>query len=432
MQAFAVLLAIALPAVLAGRFLDQSQAGVVTTYKIPLQGVWQSFQPSWTSQLTEIDVYLGADVPEMSCVPYTGLLTIYEGKGASHTPFFADSQQRYQQEVEGKCPCTDQSCIGWQTFELDESVSVESLKLYSFHLSSSWTGISQSKQPVPFRIGVIVADAYQRGTNDFSVPGYDYTFKTFMFSSSSDTNVFHTSTTPGIQGAHADQEGQTSQSASLAIGLGVGIALLAICVLAVIAIRRRQHSRNKVQEKNWYSSSEAVAELRRRLGVYADVDDSEPSGRFVHRSAFMEVDETIATQNGDHETRARLASSSVSLRAMSQRTSSMLASLPATQAATVFDESLLPDVADEASYMMDSRPTPKSSRYVVATDESPALRQPARIHLAQRASSSLNDESVADSAYIDVTGSVVNSTSCDDDEEIAASYLELFPDEPKA
>ncbi len=112
----------------AGRFLDQSQAGVVTTYKasrislhvltlwltpcglraqIPSQGVWQSFKPAWTGDLNEINVFLGADVPASACVPYRGTLSLYRGSGKSQAPFFTQEQLLIKQEVTGTCQCTE-------------------------------------------------------------------------------------------------------------------------------------------------------------------------------------------------------------------------------------------------------------------------------------------------------------------------------------
>ena len=139
------------------------------------RGIWQSFTPAWSSQLTEVDIFFGAGVSLASqCVPYQGTFSVYRGSGRTAPPFFAAANLLYTAPYTGHCNCNEHGCISWESIILSAPIAVEADQVYSISLSgASLTG-------VPYRVGIYVADVYQRGSNDFATPGYDLTFRTYL------------------------------------------------------------------------------------------------------------------------------------------------------------------------------------------------------------------------------------------------------------
>ena len=106
--------------------------------------------------------------------------------------------------------------MAWNLFRLSSSVKVIAGQDYAFHLSPAVNTDYSAKATVTYRIGVLVADVYQRGTNDFSVPGYDYTFKIFMLTSPDSSALFADDATvdPGVLSNNVDQSDSSKSGAS--------------------------------------------------------------------------------------------------------------------------------------------------------------------------------------------------------------------------
>ncbi len=274
--------------------------------------------------------------------------------------------------------------------------------------------------PIPFRVGVIVADAYQRGTNDFAVPGYDYTFKTYMAQSSDEANLFGEGSTTASPNADVSaQSRQSSTAASSNLFIGIGLATVSLVALTVFVIAYRRRNVRKV--KSWYSASEVAEELRKRFGP-----ETAPARQiFTHRSAFLEADEAAALEYDNHP-------SQVALTGMSKRTAAVLATVPGkaepqvsmeeSDDSTMFTKNVRiarasvssthkRSPSERSKELYDALRTPAN---IVATHEAPA------IHVAS--SQSLSE------AYITVTA----TESTLDDADIASGYMELFPEDQSA
>jgi hypothetical protein len=180
----------------------------------------------------------------------------------------------------GTCKCSADDCLSWHKIRLPSLVNVTEGETYSFMLSGP-----QSKT-ISYRIGVSVADVYQRGSfgthlchapthltsgsNEFPVPGYDYSFTTFMYrpaGAGEDYVDIPTTEDPLLnEGPHTE----TSASAPIftIVGVIAGVVCVAALVVAAVVYKRRKN-RISMQSKNeWMTVAEATAELKTRFAAH--------------------------------------------------------------------------------------------------------------------------------------------------------------------
>eukprot|EP00043_Microstomoeca_roanoka_P025922 m.10295 g.10295 ORF g.10295 m.10295 type:complete len:303 (-) comp5974_c0_seq1:301-1209(-) len=221
--------------------LDQSQTGRVTTFHIPSDGVWQSFTPAFTGNLTRIEVLLGQGSPEEECQMYEGDLMIHTGRGSEKSPFFTSTTQLHKQHVvASECRCTSKDCVVWQSFQLTTPVPVESNQLYSFLLSAP------RRKATTFRIGLAVTDLYARGANHFAAPGYDFTFKTYMSVAAAPVPLDEQTTIPAETGPTTAAEVETARSEVTALNVSLIVGgLAAVCMVVIIALVVRRYRRRE-------------------------------------------------------------------------------------------------------------------------------------------------------------------------------------------
>lgn len=97
------------------------------------------------------------------CYPYAGQLQLFSGSGRTRVPYFTAQQTPLlaQEVAGGLCKCDDADCLAWQVFVLDNAIAVEADREYTVHLSAP--------RSMTARVGMLVADAYTRGSNNFAV-----------------------------------------------------------------------------------------------------------------------------------------------------------------------------------------------------------------------------------------------------------------------
>ncbi|EDQ92834.1 uncharacterized protein MONBRDRAFT_22006 [Monosiga brevicollis MX1] len=264
-------------------FIDQSQTATTTTYLLPLAGVWQSFAPARNGTLTQIALKLGPDHSLGGCYELNARLAIYAGAGRSAFPYFDDDNLLHEQIVQQACDCTGHDCIEWRTWSLDVPVLVEADTTYAISLALTEHLVKQKRH----RIGLMVADAYTRGSNNFAAAGYDYAFRTYLREAPVEDSEY---LQPHIPSAtHADKKGHSSTATSLssswswALGVGSGFLVLVLVLLAFVARRRSTRSKTHTlndpttineKEREWFSTDDAITEWRRRFGLAATTRSS--------------------------------------------------------------------------------------------------------------------------------------------------------------
>eukprot|EP00045_Choanoeca_perplexa_P002074 m.22935 g.22935 ORF g.22935 m.22935 type:complete len:378 (-) comp11306_c0_seq1:71-1204(-) len=251
-----------------GNRLDQAQPEMRTSMKMPLTGIWQSFVPSISSNLTRVSLMVGPHDNAAQCIPFRGQLGIYEGEGRVQYPFFDSKSELHVQDVEASCSCDTEQCLDWQSWDIQTSVPLLAGHQYALSLSASSSVIKTS----PHRVGVMVADAYPFGRNNFQVDGYDYAFKTFMAVEEQPVEV---------EDKNDDFIAELKGVTKTHFIAGVGATVAVLAVLAVVLVRRRQRRHEAAfvhpmpaspaaQSKSWYSTDEAVEEWKRRFELLAD------------------------------------------------------------------------------------------------------------------------------------------------------------------
>eukprot|EP00049_Salpingoeca_infusionum_P000663 m.41549 g.41549 ORF g.41549 m.41549 type:complete len:428 (+) comp10573_c0_seq2:394-1677(+) len=225
-------------------FLGEAQTGYVTTFEIPPSGIWQSFQSQLRTNLTRVQVLLGASSQGTACQKFYGVLEIYHGKGRHSRPYFSMADRMISQQIIGEeCRCTSRDCVVWQTWDLSTPVALNAEEHYTLFIKETPTVVLGGHLPQRFRVGLAVADLYSRGVNHFEAPGYDFTFKTFVDSSKSDI--------PLVQVGSTSSTATPPQQATIdrtALYTGVGTVVLVLVVAAAVIRNRRRHSETLVYD----------------------------------------------------------------------------------------------------------------------------------------------------------------------------------------
>eukprot|EP00055_Hartaetosiga_balthica_P009347 m.36944 g.36944 ORF g.36944 m.36944 type:complete len:446 (-) comp6709_c2_seq1:207-1544(-) len=233
--------------------LDQAQTGRVTTFEIPSSGVWQSFTPGMNGNLTHVELFLGTlHATSSECSKFEGMLSIHRGEGLKVEPFFTKASRIHRQQYTiTECRCNDADCMFWQSIQLTEPLPLEKDVTYSVYVSFPWSSPTTNSRSL--RIGLSIADLYERGVNSFAAPGYDFSFKTYLRVSRSDAGE-------DVTFAPLDNENITPQDESnsndvlapvkgsynnVYMWVGGVLAGSILVVIVILAARRasRQHRR---------------------------------------------------------------------------------------------------------------------------------------------------------------------------------------------
>ena len=265
--------------------------------QMPSTGVWQSFTPAWSGNLTEIDVFFGFYGPADACVPYSGSLSVYSGAGDTHTPHFTASQLILTQPVTTTCQCDAEGCLAWNTFVLRAPVAVTAETTFSWALSGP------SHTAAMYRVGVFVADVYQRGVNNFPAYGYDFTFATYMSSAEGQGVQFYTQDpTASVPTTESASAGSSAAQIPIIVGAVAGCCVLAIFVVFVVMKKRRQSRAASSDNAEWLSVGQATAELKDRFtGAFGEVKpmfNEEPKPNMYRRN-LAAMDSILSTDGND-------------------------------------------------------------------------------------------------------------------------------------
>jgi hypothetical protein len=127
---------------------------------------------------------------------------------------------------------------------------------------------------------------FYEGINDFPVPGYDYTFSTYMNGPEGATVDSYTpdNTVAGSGSSDGTTASSSSSSTPIIAGVIAGVAFVALIAAAVIYKRRRTTTGSSMvmDQTQWLSVTEATQELKERFGyafgevkpLFPETDDS--------------------------------------------------------------------------------------------------------------------------------------------------------------
>jgi hypothetical protein len=174
-----------------------------------------------------------------------------------------------------------------------------------------------------YRVGIFVADVYQRGnlawlpsvrqtwskflgTNDFPVPGYDYTFSTYLDTPNGQQVEVFTSAAPEDHNVPSSVSSPSSPSTAIIVGIIGGVVLVAL--IAAVVVYKRRKSRTAVYQTEWMSVAEATNELKARFGDQSIFGDNTTVNSGVHRyqqrhlasfTSIVRTEETLHTEEAD-------------------------------------------------------------------------------------------------------------------------------------